>query len=107
MRVKRAKPLSETEAVALGADMIAETMVWSAATLQVLAVYWWQYAEKEEKKEILDRKFTDIQQNIDKSQRQLEIMQRQITFIKSYLSVHSTEDGPSKDDVEDALLRVP
>ncbi len=98
VKLKAKKPLSDAEATELGADMIAEVMVWGAAAAQVLVVYYWQMAEKEEKAQKLKDKFIDIQSNYDEMRVRFERTEQEISFIKSYLTVHSQDDAPTQDE---------
>lgn len=96
VKIKRSKPLSDAEATELGADMIAELMVWGAATAQVLGVYYCQSVEKEEKAQRLNDKFIDIQANYDEMKVRFERTEKEISFIRSFLSVRSLDDAPDE-----------
>ena len=95
------KPLSDGEAVELGADMIAEIMIWGAAALQVLGIYYWQQIDKDRKSQQMDEKFQSIQDNYDELKHRLDTIDQQILYIKEYISECSKDDDIDINDIGD------
>ena len=98
VKVIRSKPLSDTEAVELGADMIAEIMIWGAAAIQVLGIYYWQQSEKDLKAQKMDEKFENIQESFDQLKHRLDTVDQQISYIKEYLAIHSKDDDIDEEE---------
>eukprot|EP01083_Nonionella_stella_P080928 222626_1 len=97
VKIKHSKRMSDQEAVELGADMMAEIMIWSAAVLQVFAVYYWQMSEKEAKRQQLDSTFQNIQAEFDNIQQEFDTINNEIFNVKSYLAVHCIDDAPTEE----------
>eukprot|EP01083_Nonionella_stella_P075351 204824_1 len=97
VKIKHSKRMSDKEAIELGADMMAEIMIWSAAVLQVFAVYYWQMFEKETKRKQLNSNFQNIQDEFDNIQQQFDNINNDIFNIKSYLAIHCIDDAPTEE----------
>ena len=93
IRILRHKELTDEEAVELGADFLAEVMIWSAAALQVIGVYYYSMADKAKKDALLDDRFKSIQKSFDALKLEFEMIENNISNIRSYLSIHSIDDG--------------
>ena len=91
----RTKPLSETEAIEVGADFIAECMVWSAASLQVIVVYWYSDKDKANKHKEKLNYLKNIQLSFDNLKNDIQKLENEIQIINSYLAVHSMDDSPT------------
>ena len=79
--------------------MIAEIMIWGAATVQVLGVYYYQQKDKDMKSQKMEDKFNHIQDTFDSINNRLDIIDQQISFIQDYLAVHSKDDGIDENEI--------
>eukprot|EP00484_Ammonia_sp_Unknown_P004473 CAMPEP_0197056278 /NCGR_PEP_ID=MMETSP1384-20130603/81694_1 /TAXON_ID=29189 /ORGANISM="Ammonia sp." /LENGTH=151 /DNA_ID=CAMNT_0042490193 /DNA_START=85 /DNA_END=536 /DNA_ORIENTATION=+ len=93
VKITKSKPLSETEAVEMGADMIAEIMVWSAAALQVVALYYYDRNKKDDKYLAFNEQFDNIQQNYDLLKEKLDALEQELVTVKEYAAITADDDG--------------
>ena len=93
VKIIKNKQLSDAEAVELGADMIAEVMIWSAAAFQVIGVYYWSLAEKQEKSQTLNAKFQSIEDNYNQLKYKFDILEHEILSIQSYIAIHNDDEN--------------
>ena len=98
VKIVRSKPLSDAEAVELGSDMIAEIMIWGAAAIQVLGIYYWQQSEKDIKAQKMNEKFENIQENFDQLKHRLDIVDQQISYLNNYIAIHSKDDNIDEEE---------
>ena len=103
MKIVKSKPLSDSEATELGADMIAEIMIWSAAALQVVGVYYWQQTDKDKKSEQLNARFENIQNSYDELKYKFDILDKKLSNIQDYLAVHSMDDTINEEEYKNLI----